>query len=147
MRETAADVRQFTAAWETFFRAARRVRGRDAARTADSGLSLAQYHLVEALGDGPQPVGALAAAAGVTPPTATRMLDGLARDGLIERRPSARDRRSVDIELTPAGETALARKRRDVAAVRRRVAASLSEEERRAAAKLMVRLAEAMEDL
>ena len=37
-------------------------------------------------------------------PTATKLLDRMARDGLVARAPDARDRRVVRIALTPGGE-------------------------------------------
>ena len=36
-------------------------------------------------------------------PTMTKLLDRMTRDGLVERRPDAKDRRVVRISLTPAG--------------------------------------------
>jgi DNA-binding MarR family transcriptional regulator len=49
-------------------------------------------------------LGALAAAEGVAGPTMTRIVDGLAAAGLAERRSDVRDRRSVMIAATAAGE-------------------------------------------
>ena len=40
-------------------------------------------------------------------PTMTRMLDTLEADGLVERLPDPNDRRTKQLRLTPAGETAL----------------------------------------
>ncbi len=54
---------------------------------------------------GPQSLGALAAAEGVAGPTMTRIVDGLAAAGLVERRPDERDGRAVAIAATPAGES------------------------------------------
>lgn len=54
---------------------------------------------------GPQSLTALAAAEGVAGPTMTRIVDGLAAAGLVERRPDDRDRRAVVIAATPAGDT------------------------------------------
>ena len=82
MAVTAAQ--EFTASWERFFRTTRRIRAR-ANRAHLDGLSLAQFQLLKPLAGEAQPVGGLAESAGVAPPTATRMLDGLARDGLVER--------------------------------------------------------------
>ena len=79
---------EFTHAWEAFFRATRRARGRSTGPLEGSGLTLAQYQLLEALRETPRlPVSELAASAGVAPPTATRMLDALVRDGIAERTP------------------------------------------------------------
>lgn len=136
---------QFAEAWEEFFRAARRARGR--AETGTSGLTMSQWHLLQPLAEGPRQVGELASAAGVTPPTATRMLDGLAKQGLIERAPKDTDRRCVMIAATDDGRQAIATKRRQAAAVRRRIAHTLEPDEREQAAALLRRLADVMEDL
>ena len=94
----------FAAAWETFFRATRRARGRATGPLSEGGLSLAQYHLLESLLDGRErSVSELALAAGVAAPTATRMLDCLVRDGHAARRPSEHDRRAVLVSLTGSG--------------------------------------------
>lgn len=50
---------------------------------------------------------ALAEKAGVTRATMTGLLDGLARDGLLERQWDAQDRRRVTVRLTPAGQRKL----------------------------------------
>lgn len=95
---------------------------------------------------GPRKVSELAAAAGVSPPTATRMLDGLARQGLVERRASAEDRRCVFVVLTDKGRRAVEAARRDVEAMRRRIGRMLTDEERAQATRLLLRLAHAMEE-
>lgn len=137
----------FEAAWETFFRAVRHARGR-AARAADGALTLPQYHLLEPLAaEGALPVGVLADEAGVAAPTATKMLDGLVRAGLVERTSAPHDRRVVLINLTGAGHAALAAKRERVKAVRAEIQAQLSEDERNQAAALLRRLAGIVEDL
>jgi DNA-binding MarR family transcriptional regulator len=137
---------QFTAAWETFFRTTRRLRSR-AGKQPLEGLSLPQYHLLEALRDDDElPVGVLAEAAGVAPPTATRMLDCLARDGYVERRHSETDRRAVLVSLTPAGRTAFQAAHEQVSAWRRRVFESLEPAEREQAAALLSRLSQVLED-
>ena len=90
---------EFDAAWTEFFGAIRRARGRATREVEREGLSLAQFGLlfsfVELERGDVLPVGALAEAAGIAQPTATRMLDGLERQGIVERRPSTADRRSV----------------------------------------------------
>ena len=53
---------------------------------------------------GPRTLGALAEAEGVAGPTMTRIVDGMVRDGLAERRPHPRDGRAVDIAATSRGE-------------------------------------------
>ncbi|CAG0982736.1 Transcriptional repressor MprA [Methylophilaceae bacterium] len=49
----------------------------------------------------------LAGKAGVTRATMTGLLDGLERDGLVERLLDVNDRRSISIKLTQAGQTRL----------------------------------------
>ncbi len=137
---------QFTSAWETFFRTTRRLRSR-AGKQPFEGLSLPQYHLLEALRDEDElTVGVLAEAAGVAPPTATRMLDCLLRDGHVARRHSETDRRAVLISLTPPGRTAVAAAHEQISDWRRRVFESLEPAEREQAAALLNRLSQVLEE-
>jgi DNA-binding MarR family transcriptional regulator len=137
---------QFSAAWESFFRTTRRLRLR-AGRLPVGGLSLPQYHLLEALrGSVELTVGELAESAGVAPPTATRMLDCLARDGFVTRRHSETDRRAVLVALTPAGGDAIETAHEHVEAFRRRVFDALEPEEREQAAVLLARLSQVLEE-
>jgi DNA-binding MarR family transcriptional regulator len=130
-----------------FFRAARRARGRAAKRPAGDGLSLAQYHLLEPLADGPLTNRQVAEQAGVAATTATRMLDLLVSRRLVTRLDDPVDRRAVLISLTPAGRGALAAKLAEVDEGRRRIAAALEPEEQRVAADLLRRLADVIEEL
>ena len=95
------DLERFSRAWEAIFRATRRRRARYEA--ADDGpLTVPQYLLLEPLVAGDAlSVRDLAEHAGVSAPSATRMLDGLERAGVVTRSPSERDRRVVDVRLTP----------------------------------------------
>jgi len=137
----------FSLAWEAFFRATRRARSRATGPLDGTRLSLAQYQLLEALRSTPRlPVSELAASAGVAPPTATRMLDGLVRDGLAERTPCERDRRVVLVSLTPAGREAVDAAAERVAAARARVRDRLTPAEQEQAAALLRRLASIVED-
>jgi MarR family transcriptional regulator, organic hydroperoxide resistance regulator len=126
----------FSTALLDFLRATRRLRG----RLGDSDeLSLSQYHLLEPLIGGERLATCeLALAAGVSAPTATRMLTGLEREGLVERVPCDADRRVVHVNLA-------ARARGE--ARRAEIFASLSAGERREAARLLERLAAAVEGL
>src|SRR3954454_23616481 len=130
--ETAA---AFSAALDDFMRATRRAKGR---LGADSELSLSQSPLLEPLLDSPEPMGvrALACAAAVSPPTVTRMLVGLVREGLVERAPSASDRRVVHVALTDLGRARVERKRASIESRRRQIFESLTAGERREAARL-----------
>jgi len=67
-------------------------------------ITLAQYRTLVVLASrGPQKLADLAACLGVTPPTAGRMCDRLARRELVGRHREEDDRRVVRISLTPAG--------------------------------------------
>jgi DNA-binding MarR family transcriptional regulator len=83
----------------------------------------------------------LAEGAAVSSPTATRMLDGLERDGMIERRPSQRDRRCVLVALTDAGRAALETGRAAARRRRRAIFDRLEPAERRDAERILRRLA------
>jgi DNA-binding MarR family transcriptional regulator len=137
----------FGEAWEGFFRAVRRARAHQGPKPGGAGLTFPQFLLLEPLCAGPSKITAMAHAAGVTAPTATRMLDGLTKQGLIERHASDEDRRCVMVALTDTGRDAVDAKRRDVQAMRRKVAALLDEDERAQATRLLLRLTDAMEDL
>lgn len=138
---------QFAAAWERFVRAARRAQGR-ANQIGSAALGHAQYLLVEALFDEPaMPVSRLAAAADVAQPTATRMLAGLERDGIVRRRAADGDRRVVLVELTSDGRVAVAAKREEIMAIRGRIFAAIPAAQRAQAAELLDRLTGAMERL
>src|ERR1700742_437002 len=138
---------EFTGAWEEFFRTTRRVRARANRLKPNGQLTLQQFHLLESLrGDAELTVGELAEAAGVAPPTATRMLDCLARLGYVLRRHSEEDRRVVLVSLTPAGASAVEDAHAVALDYRRRVFESLSPEDRERAAPLLRRLAAVMEE-
>jgi DNA-binding MarR family transcriptional regulator len=57
---------------------------------------------------GPLTLGDLARAEQVKPPTMTRIVTGLEKDGLVRRRGDARDGRLTRIEATPKGHKVLA---------------------------------------
>ena len=138
---------EFTQAWEGFFRATRRARGRATGPLEGSPLSLAQYQLLDALRPaGRLPVSELAASAGVAPPTATRMLDALARGGIVERTPCEDDRRVVNVTLTDAGREAVEAAAEHVAAGRARVRDQLTAAEREQAAALELLLTAIVEE-
>jgi MarR family transcriptional regulator, organic hydroperoxide resistance regulator len=130
-----------------FFRAARRARGRAARRPSGDGLSLAQYHLLEPLADGPLTNRQIAEQAGVSSPTATRMVDLLVRRRLVTRLEDPVDRRAVLISLTPAGRESLAAKLEEYDERRRQIAAALEPDEQRVAADLLRRLAGVIEEM
>jgi DNA-binding MarR family transcriptional regulator len=143
----APDVTQVNTAWDAFVGALRRARAR-VSNDPRAKLSLSQYHLIRPLDDSRElPVGELAAAAAVSAPTATRMLDGLERDGIVAREHSRADRRCVEVQLTPQGRRLLRSERARVEAKREELFAQLDPEERAQTERLLVRLAELIEEL
>jgi DNA-binding MarR family transcriptional regulator len=134
------------AAWEEFLGAVRRAR----ARTGDrgDGLSLSQYEFLRPLADGGGlGVSALAERFGVAPATATGILDGLERAGMIARGRTERDRRAVTITLTPAGRRALERKRRSIGRRRRALLGTIGAAERAQTERLLRHLAGVIDGL
>jgi len=150
-----AELQAFADALGEFTRATRRARGRYAAEPPSDGdvlggLTLSQYELLDTLlnAGGPLTVRDVAIGAGVASPTATRSLTTLEHDGLVAReRPQTGDQRCVLIHLTDEGRARVEAKRDRVAQWRRDVFESLSESERRQAARLLSRLAAAVEQL
>ncbi len=133
----------FSEAMEGFFRSMRRARTRWRSDIEAGGLSAAQFLLLVPLLDGrARSVRELADGAMVASPTATRMLDGLERDGIVLRRPSERDRRCVLVELTEAGDAALRAGRAAARARRRGLYEQLDPDERADAERILRRLAE-----
>ena len=59
--------------------------------------------------DGPQRMADLALALDVTPRNVTTLVDGLERDGVVQRRPHPTDRRATVIELTESAHGAVER--------------------------------------
>ncbi|HEV2951814.1 MAG TPA: MarR family transcriptional regulator [Actinomycetota bacterium] len=60
---------------------------------------------------GPKRIGELARMEQVEPPTMTRLVDGLVRDGLAVREPDPDDARAVRVRSTPTGARTLRRGR------------------------------------
>ena len=56
---------------------------------------------------GPRRIGELADAEQVEPPTMTRLVDGMERDGFVVRSPDPGDRRAIVVRATPKGGRAL----------------------------------------
>jgi DNA-binding MarR family transcriptional regulator len=144
--EAETDTEPLDHAFARFLGALRRARRR--APAGDSGLTLAQLHLVGELYDHPgHTVRELADATGVTQPTVTRALDALQRQGLLRRVASPEDRRCVLVELTDDGRTVLVAERARIDARRHELLAELSGDERAQAERLLLRLADLVERL
>jgi DNA-binding MarR family transcriptional regulator len=70
----------------------------------------------------------------------SRLVDRLEAKGLVRRRPSARDRRSRALELTPAGRVAVSRMRRRRAVVDRRLREGITDDEIAATRAVLLRV-------
>lgn len=92
---------------------------------AASGVSAPQLSALSVLVfGGPRSIGALAAAEGVRPPSMTRVVDTLERDGLALRERDPADGRSIHVRATERGRRVLLEGRgRRVAALTARLAA------------------------
>jgi MarR family transcriptional regulator, organic hydroperoxide resistance regulator len=132
----------FAEAFDDFVRAAKRARARV---EPDAALTTSQYDLLCPLLATSHGLRELARAAGVSAPTATRMIDGLEARGLVTRERDADDRRAVRIALTPDGQEAVEHRREAMHGRRRALFDQLSPGERRAAAQVLARLAAAYE--
>lgn len=143
--QPATDLERFTEAWDDFSNALRRARSRAWQQPAP--LTPAQYHLLLALSHEPGLGVGDMAAAGCTSPTASRILDGLERDGVVAREGSTEDRRRTIVSLTAKGKRLLARQRHKHDQKKQRLYDELSPAERRQAESLLRRLAEVVADL
>jgi DNA-binding MarR family transcriptional regulator len=77
-----------------------------------NGLSLVAASTLATLDrDGPLRLTDLAEAAAVTQPSMTGLVNRLVAQGLVERTPDDRDRRSVNVAVTDAGRALLAQRR------------------------------------
>jgi DNA-binding MarR family transcriptional regulator len=142
---TPAQLKRLNEAWERFIAAVRRTRARTGG--FEDGLSLSQYELIKPLSSGGKPIGRLAERIGIAPATASQILDSLERDGAVKRSRIAADRRTVHVTLTDRGRRALERKRRGLVNQRRRLFENLDPEERGQAERVLLHLAEIMEEL
>jgi DNA-binding MarR family transcriptional regulator len=114
-----------------------------AAVLAHKDLTLQQYNVLRILrGARPQPLPTLAIADRMIEhtPGITRLLDGLARKGLVERERSAEDRRTVLCGITAAGLALLDELDQPVDASDRSAVASLSEGEQATLVALLKRI-------
>lgn len=70
--------------------------------------SPAQLHVLGVLREGgPTTVSQLASRLGISPPSASAIVDRMVDGGLVDRERSEEDRRTVGVSLTPSGEAAL----------------------------------------
>ena len=138
---------QFAAALEELWRAVLRATGRGVPG-GETELTLSQFNMLSALGEGRSKVTEVAAAADVAPPTATRALRALEHRGFVERRRNAgADGRHVTVVLTAEGRNVLAEKTAWVKARQRHIFESLTEAQRRTAAQTLRAIADDIHEL
>ena len=138
---------EFAAALEELWRAVLRATGRGVPG-GETELTLSQFNMLSALGEGRSKVTEVAAAADVAPPTATRALRALEIRGFVERsRNAAGDGRQVTVALTPEGSQVLAEKTEWVHARQRAIFESLTEAQRRTAAGTLRAIADDIHEL
>ena len=114
----------------------------------DAGLTLSQYGLLELLVDRQSArVQELATHAGITPSTATRILDALQRRGVVERTRSDEDRRAVAVSLTEAGRQVVHAEQEWLRGRQRTFYAALAGAEQELAPDLLFRLAALIDEL
>jgi DNA-binding MarR family transcriptional regulator len=141
------EVERFLDAFQTFARAIRRARG-GRPREGSGTLTLSQYGLLEPLLDQRSARSTeLAAAAGITASTATRILDALERNGIIQRGRSAEDRRAVTVCLTAEGRRRLEAQREWIQLRELALYEGLAPEQRAVAEDLLRRLAVLSDEL
>lgn len=122
--------------------------GQPHGRPADGSLTLSQYGLLEVLADQDSArVQELAAHAGITASTATRILDALERRGVVRRTRSDEDRRAVAVSLTDLGDQLLHAEQDWLRGRQRSFYAALPPAEQELAPDLLFRLAALIDDL
>lgn len=121
---------------------ARRWRTRLDERLRPLGMSEARWAVLQALRAAPTGLSQteLAERAGVESPSLVRTLDILCEAGLVERRPSARDRRTNLVVLTPAALPVLRRMYQATAELRRELMGGFDREDLHASIRTMYRL-------
>ena len=145
MKRSGSD--DFLTGFDALAQAVRRARGASGHR-ADGGLTLSQYGLLEGLaGRRAARVQELAATAGISPSTATRILDALERRGIVRRTRSTMDRRAVAVSLTELGAELLHAEQDWLRGRQRAFYASLPAGEQELAPDLLVRLATLIDEL
>ncbi len=142
-----SEASDFVAGFDALAQAVRRARGGNG-RGALGGLTLSQYGLLEVLADQPSArVQELAAHAGISASTATRILDALERREIVRRSRLDEDRRAVLVSLTDAGRRLVRAERNWLRGRQRAFYAALPFAERELAPDLLFRLAALIDEL
>jgi DNA-binding MarR family transcriptional regulator len=101
--------------------------------------------LAAVVDDGPLRLGQLADRIGTTDPTATRAVDALEAEGLVERIADPDDRRAIGIAATTAGRSLLAERRRRLAEMLEEPYKGLAKDDRKQLAALLAELNDLLE--
>ena len=145
--ESSGASHDFLAGFDALAQAVRRARGANG-RSPNGGLTLSQYGLLEILSDQPTArVQELAAHAGITASTATRILDALERREIVQRTRSDEDRRAVAVSLTYHGRQLLDAEQEWLRGRQRAFYAALPSAEQSLAPDLLFRLAALIDEL
>lgn len=119
---------------------------RDRDRSCCEGLSVTQcYALEHVIKAGPVRVQSLASELFLDKSNASRLVDSLAKQGLVQRVPDASDGRAVAITVTPEGMAIYESIRSDLVGEARNLACDLSKEARDGAIEMLRRFAKATE--
>jgi DNA-binding MarR family transcriptional regulator len=86
----------------------------DAGAPLQHDVTLRQLRAIDAIHPGPNTIGQVAAVLGIAQPTASLLVERLARLGLVERTGDPGDRRKTLVRPTPTGEAILTTWRGDV---------------------------------
>ena len=137
---------QLARSFKAVMAAQRRLRGRETHHPGE--LSYAQYGLLFSLAaGGALSAGELALAADVSPATATQMLEGLERAGLVARVRSGQDKRIVLTSLTERGHKVVESRRALFEPRWRAALAEFSDQDLLTAAALLDRIREMFDEL
>lgn len=108
-----------------------------------AGIGREHWQVLRLLEDGQgRAMGEIAQALGLSPPTATRVVDALATSTLVYRADDPLDRRRVVVHLSPTGRQALAHIHARIAEHAAPALAELTEDDRRALSELGEKLAQ-----
>lgn len=140
--------RRFEEGLMRFLRASRVARARVARDSAFSGITMAQFTLLDAVElAGSRGHGRIAEVAGVSGATLTQALSRAEERGLLTRRRDPDDRRVIAVELTGRGKRLLEEKHTLLSARAEALFTGLEPSHRQAAADLLEELAELVEQL
>lgn len=131
-----------------FFALAHAIKRTANARYQGAGLSVARVMVLHELVDrGPTRIGCLSTRLNVAARTMTSTVEGLARDGLVERRADPADGRAVIVRLTDRGRAVYEQGVEVRNAVVSEVFAALDDDERARLGDMLARLAAAAEQV